>query len=225
MHIFFLDLASHSGRPSEGACMACVSDTKTEAVRFIDHRITDKELIPEFSALLKETKWNEKDISHIACVTGPGGFTSLRMAVTMANVLADQLQIPLAGIHLSDVYEARVGSYELRATRKLPLITQNSKLNFLWLHATKRDSLFIRGFGTYKKKWPEATLLNLDDLLQEIPEGATIAGEVLPEQRAQLLQKNLREMPLLPLSDALPKLLTDLSYEKKPLEPWYGRGW
>ena len=104
--ILFIDLASNHGT------LACVAEDRTVALHSIDHRIGDHELIPVLEALLKKAKWQYTDLTHIACVTGPGGFTSLRSGVTLANTLSDQLQIPLCGIHLSDVYAARVETCE-----------------------------------------------------------------------------------------------------------------
>jgi tRNA threonylcarbamoyl adenosine modification protein YeaZ len=208
----FIDLGSHSTVPQEGACLACVSENKTEAIRFIDHRISDDSLMPELDAVLKEAGWELKDITQIACVAGPGGFTSLRMAVTLANVVADQLDIPLAGIHLSDLYAKRVETPHGASLQR----------GFLWIHATKKDQLFVRGFGEYKKIWPEATLVSLDDLVKNYPQDAPYAGEILEPQREVLKAESLS---LNSIADTLPALLSSLSYQKGTIEPWYGRGW
>ena len=120
----FLDIASHQG------CIACADDMSTVASVPCTSRIADHDLIALIEQVLKQAAWSYQDLTHIACVVGPGGFTSLRVAVTFTNVLADQLGIPAAGVHLSDLYGARVPHSQ-----------------FLWLHSTKKQELFARSFG------------------------------------------------------------------------------
>ncbi len=251
MKTVFLNLASHSDHPREGACIACVEEGRTAAIRFIDHRIDDAALLPELDAALKEEGWTMQDIGRIACVIGPGGFTSLRMAVTLANVLGDQLQIPLAGVHLSAVYEARSGYWQLaignwqQATSHKPQ-ANSQKPSFLWLHSTRSTHLFVRGFGAHAAQWPEATLISIDELTQQLLSlrrnispplplgsvgrergsgGEDWAGELLPAHREALKDAHLVDAPLRPLEEVLPGFLKGLAYEKQILEPWYGRGW
>lgn len=233
MRILFLDLASHSTVPNEGACIACVSGKKTEAIRFIDHRIGDDGVIPFIEDVLKEAGWQLSDLTHIACVTGPGGFTSLRMAVTLANVYSDQLNIPVGGLHLSELYGARSSfpppgpppNPPPGPPGHPPPEEEGSRKDFMWIHATKKTQLFVRGFGAYEDLWNEPTLVSMEELLEKYPPNAPFAGELLPEQRVALASKHPQELPLLPLSDALPGILSGLDYTEDQLLPWYGRGW
>src|SRR3989338_1021714 len=119
MNVLFLDIASHQG------LIACVSDDAVIESMPVDHRIDDAQLIPTIESTLKKAKWDFRDLTNIACVVGPGGFTSLRVAVAAANTIADQLQIPAVGIHLSDVYAARCNGEQC-----------------IWFHSTKKDFLF-----------------------------------------------------------------------------------
>jgi tRNA threonylcarbamoyl adenosine modification protein YeaZ len=208
MKILFLDLASNSQTPNQGACIACVSDKKTESIRFIDHRLGDDSLMPFLDEVMKEAGWTDRDLTHIACVTGPGGFTSLRMAVTLANAYSDQLQIPIAGIHLSDLYKER-------------LAVSHERL--VWLHSTKKTQLFARSF--HGDLWKEPTLVSVVDLVAQLPDGASITGEILPEHREAVSVKH----PVYPVPAAIPEILpaflADLPYTQSALTPWYGRGW
>jgi tRNA A37 threonylcarbamoyladenosine modification protein TsaB len=208
MRILFLDLASHSSSPAEGASIACATDIETAAIKFVDHRIGDDGLMPMLDEVLAEAAWTEKDLTNIACIVGPGGFTSLRMAVTLANTYGDQLRIPIAGIHLSDLYKHR-----------------SVNEDFIWMHATKKTHLFVRGFGSYASLWNEPTLLSIEELVRIYPEGAPYAGELLIEHKEALAQKKPIESALLSIADTLPMMLKDLGYTQQILEPWYGRGW
>lgn len=212
MKCLFLDIASHKG------LLACVSENAVVASQEVDHKISDADLIPAVENLLKTASWSYQDLTHVACVTGPGGFTSLRVAVAYANVLADQLNIPLAGIHLSEVYLARNLS-------TLHPITQPPEdvghrvwgVGMYWFHSTKKTELFARG-----GEWKEPTLVSLDQLTQSLPESAQWMGELLPEHQEHI---NREQAKLQNLQDILPDFLSRLSFEKKPLVPWYGRGW
>jgi tRNA A37 threonylcarbamoyladenosine modification protein TsaB len=207
MRILLINLASHSALPHEGGTIACVTEDETAAIRFIDHRIGDNGILPIIDEVLTEAAWTDKDLTHIACIVGPGGFTSLRMAVTLANTYADQLHIPSAGIHMSDLYRERADG------------------DFIWIHATKKQELFVRGFGVYEDQWKEPVLIGLEQLVDEIPKGAIVAGEILPDQRIVLEPKKLKDAELKPIADVLPAYLSKLSYNDQILLPWYGRGW
>ncbi len=202
MQCLFVDLASHDG------VLACVADDSVASFRTVDQKIGDNELIPLAEATLRDVPWTYEDLTHVACVVGPGGFTSLRVAVAFANTLADQLGVPLAGVHLSDLTAARA-----------------DVADFLWLHSTKKQELFVRGFGSSAAFWPEATLVTMEGFLARAPREGLWAGELLPEHRDIIALRGLRELPLQGTSDVLPSFLAQRRYGKNLLQPWYGRGW
>lgn len=201
MKTLFLDLASHD------ALIACVDDQKVIASESVHARIGDHELIPMTEKVLAEAKWTFEDLEGIACVIGPGGFTSLRVAVTFGNVLADQLKIPSVGIHLSVLYRARVES----GKRKVE--------NEFWLHSTKKDQLFVQG-GDFV----EPTLISLDDFsaLCTLHSPLSWMGELIDAHREKI---NTDHVELQSVIDVLPIFLASQNFDAKLLTPWYGRGW
>jgi len=201
MRTLFLDLASHQG------LLACIEGGRIIGSRPVDHRIRDDELQPIFEGLLGEVKWGMKDIGRIASVAGPGGFTSLRVAAAFTNALAYALGVPVAGIHLSDLY----------AARQIP--SPKSQSSSLWLHSTKKNEVFVREEGK-EPQW-----MKLDEFLAELPEGASWMGELIPEHEAEVTKKNAKRAELQSLESILPSFADSLVYEKKTLEPWYGRKW
>lgn len=203
MRCLFLDLASHNG------VIACVDSVQTVFVQEADHRIGDHELLPLIEQALAGAGWSYGDLTHMACVTGPGGFTSLRVGVTCANVLAHELKIPLGGVHLSDVYAARIGGGVWGVGG-----------GALWLHSTKKDQLFVRG-----GKWKEATLISMDVFCTEHRSHGIWMGELIPEQRVVMERLGMQEATLKPVSAVLPAVLSAVSFGNVSLEPWYGRGW
>jgi len=370
MRYLFLDLASHSG------LLACVEDQTIKASEPVDHRIGDHELIPLFEKTLDAAGWKAADLTHIACVIGPGGFMSLRVAVAFANTLIHQLKIPGAGIHLSDLCAARsfsssgsdeqtsipqplppqeeggcgrgwqksstpadlllyaremrkkpteaeeklweelrhdvlgvrfrrqyvlegaifdfycpelkfvievdgeihdnpeclradqerderfaegyhiktirftndevlhdvegvLGSIKKHIQKHSPSLVERGEggevktkrigKGFLWLHSTKKNELFVRGFGFYASLWPEATHVTVEDFLlhaAEIRESQLRwCGELIPEHEALFKEKKLQPVALCPLAEVLPAFLQKQTFTGKLLEPWYGRSW
>ncbi|MDD4287000.1 MAG: hypothetical protein PHO20_03200 [Candidatus Peribacteraceae bacterium] len=229
MRCLFLDLASHSG------LLACVTEERVIASEDSNHRIGDHELIPLFEKTLQAAGWKADGLTHCACVIGPGGFMSLRVAVAFANTLIHQLKVPGAGIHLSDLYAARTPHPSLgcardtlsRGERDGERSEKNKEL--LWLHSTKKHELFVRGFGSYASLWPKAAHVTVKEFLlhaAEIRESPLRwCGELIPEHEALFKEKELQPVVLCPLADVLPAFLGKQTFTEKLLEPWYGRSW
>lgn len=205
----FIDLASHDG------LLACVDEKSVLASQAVDRRIGDHELLPLFERVVQAAGWKPTDLTQIACVVGPGGFMSLRVAAAFANTLMHELKIPGGGLHLSDVYAARARNTDRG---------QGPSETFLWMHSTKKHELFIRGFGELKGLWPQAAHVRVEDCLKDVPAGASWVGELLPEHEA-LFGEKLQRRSLRPLVDILPGFLREQTFAERFLEPWYGRGY
>ena len=205
MITLFLNIASHQG------CLVLVQDGEC-VVQHFDHAPRDHELVPAVETLLSDQGAQYSDLERIACVTGPGGFTSLRIAVSFTNTLMDQLDIPGADVLLSD------------------LLLQRSPDAHYWLHATKRDQVFMRvrdvsGVVETPSRCvsTEIDLCSIDDLLARIPQDSSWCGELLEEQKEALASLNLRCVAMQDEASVLPSFLETLTYEKNPLATWYGR--
>lgn len=196
MKTLFLDFASHE------KSVALVTENKVVALQKIDDHTDESKLMP-----LLESMWADKKPERIVAVTGPGGFMSLRVGLSLANTLSWSLKIPIAGVHLSDIWHRR------------------SSEAALWLHSTKKELLFMRGFGASEKKWPEAVLLTLAEASEKLKmksEKLFFIGELIEHQQNELGVK--RAPDIAPLQEILPALCDGLTYGEKPLMPWYGRG-
>ncbi len=144
-------------------------------------------------------------IERIAVTTGPGGFMSLRVGLSIANALSWSLKIPIAGTHLADVWRSRVKGKDV-----------------LWLHSTKKEFLFVCGLGKFAKQWPDPVLLSLADTKMSLDKGVSFVGELIPEQLDILKLTPFEEVDS--IEKVLPQILENLSYGTSPLLPWYGRG-
>lgn len=198
----FLDLGSHAG------ALACVTEHEVINCAAIDHRIDDRELQEMLEKTLRSVDWAYEDLTHLACVVGPGGFTSLRVAVAMTNALSWALKIPSCGIHLSDLYAVRT-----------------EEKDALWLHSTKKQELFVRGFGKQAAQYPEAVCVRLEELLPELSPKVCWMGELIPEHREAVAKTGTTELTVQSHISVLPRFLAAQHYENQTLKPWYGRGW
>ncbi len=197
MLTIFIDLASSA------KFFALVSNEKTLSILAIDDQKQEEILMETIESMLRGQHKNLSDLTHIACVLGPGGFTSLRIAIAMANALSFTLDIPSTGIHLSDVCAARM-----------------HQKDFLWVHTTRKSHLFVRGFGVHTKISPEESLMKLDDVTALIPKNAPLVGELIPEH-CKVLHLTTPDRSI---EETLPLFLPDLIYQKgQILMPWYGR--
>jgi tRNA threonylcarbamoyl adenosine modification protein YeaZ len=202
MRTFFLDLAGNPG------ALACVDDD-VRAFAVADRKISDAHLLPLAEQVLADAGWTWEVVERLACVAGPGGFMSLRVAAAFTNALAWERKIPVASIHLSDLCAAR-----LPATR-YPLSA--------WIHSTKKQEVFARGFGRSAALWPEPTHVRLEDLLAALPDDTPLIGELIPEHAEALAGKGCRLQEMAPIQEVLPAVLADAIYEKSAIQPWYGR--
>lgn len=66
-------------------------------------RDLSEKLLPEIKSFFKKQKAGFDQITKIAVVTGPGGFSRIRSAVAVANALAFALKVPIAGINKTEV--------------------------------------------------------------------------------------------------------------------------
>lgn len=200
MKILYIDIASKNGT------LACVTPERVVALRTIDTKISDAELPALLESIWKEAGWAPKDLTHIACAIGPGGFMSLRVGVSTANALAWALGIPSCGIHLSDLYLARTTThYSLQTTQ------------FVWIHSTKRAEVFMQLPGE------EPMHATIEDAVKKMPNNAQWIGELMPEHVELFANAGHKAATLCPLEEILPEFLASQSYERQTLMPWYGR--
>src|SRR5581483_1449847 len=61
------------------------------------------ELLRRLERLLKERGLELSQVSAVAAATGPGSFTGVRVAVTVAKSLAFGLNVPLVGVSTLDI--------------------------------------------------------------------------------------------------------------------------
>lgn len=200
MKCLYVDIASHEG------LLACSDGESLQSKRHCNGSVRDDALLALYTDVMEGAEWSHADLTHIACVTGPGGFTSLRIAVAFCNTIASELGIPSAGIHLADVYAAR-------ARGQSPL---------LWIHSTKKHEVFACRFGAGTGH--DAQHLSLQLLLAHMPQQGYWCGELIPQHREAVQATSLPEAVLQETRAIVPALVAEAAYDTNILVPWYGRG-
>lgn len=203
----FLDVTGEDG------LIACVDEGGVRVSEAIDRKVRDAGLMEAAVRCVDSAGWDWQKIGSIACVLGPGGFMSIRVAVAFTNALSWARKIPAAGFHGSDVVAARLSS----------LSSPKSPLSFIWVHSTKSLEVFARGFGRYTSIWPEPVHLKLEEMLAGMPKGAPFAGDVLPAHAEALIAAGHERLALRPLRDVVQELLKTAEWKQEQLVPWYGR--
>ncbi|MBU4332425.1 tRNA (adenosine(37)-N6)-threonylcarbamoyltransferase complex dimerization subunit type 1 TsaB [Patescibacteria group bacterium] len=80
-----------------------------------------EKLLSTVDKLLKKNKVKLTDLQGVVVVKGPGGFSSVRVGVVVANTLSYALQIPVVGVKLSEFEDLqgliKMGKLRLKKTR------------------------------------------------------------------------------------------------------------
>jgi tRNA A37 threonylcarbamoyladenosine modification protein TsaB len=193
----FLNLASQKG------AIACVTPDSVESSVAIDRQHSDDALIAMIDRALAKASWSLDLLTHVACITGPGGFMSLRVGVSAANAIAWAQNIPISGIPLWQIAHAQS-----------PGTT--------WVHSTKKSHLFLLS----PSSTAEPILVATEDLAAHLTPGTVVTGELIPEHQSLLVKLGCMEVTNLPsIETVLPSVISAASFGPPPVLPWYGRGW
>lgn len=146
---------------------AVVEDKKVLAASSINSRLSHSEtLVSMIEEMLSALDLEMKDMDMIAVGVGPGSFTGLRISVVLAKIFAKTLDIPVVGVSTlaalaRQVAESGIVVPVFDARRRRVYTAQFKKEGGVLTRLTKDDAVAV------------------DDLIDSLPEGATIIGEGL----------------------------------------------
>lgn len=171
--------------------VAIAQDDKVLSSKIVtnqDNKYHSAFLISTIKGMLKENNLTPKDINAIGTNVGPGSFTGIRACTTVARIMAQQLDLPAAGISSLEILA------KLNKTDKPTMVALDARKNSAYLYVNEE----IQGAIQLEKvkEMLENRDYNLitDDKLQKVLGGTSYqAGEHnLGEILANLTYKKLK---------------------------------
>ncbi len=87
----------------QSACCCIVEDKKIISEFIVDYNMTHSQTImPMIKNMVDMTEFDLKELDYIACSSGPGSFTGLRIGAATAKGLAHGLKIPIIPVPTLD---------------------------------------------------------------------------------------------------------------------------
>lgn len=154
-----------------------------------DNKYHSAFLISTIRELLKNNNLTPQDLSAIGTNIGPGSFTGIRACTTVARMMAQQLNIPAAGISSLEILA------QLNNTPNPTMVALDARKNCAYLHIDKKIHGAIQLEEIEKLQHDKQYYLITDDKLQKVLGGISYQqGEYkLGEILAKLTYKKLQE--------------------------------
>lgn len=155
--------------------VAIAQDDKVLSSKIVtnqDNKYHSAFLISTIKGMLKENNLTPKDINAIGTNVGPGSFTGIRACTTVARIMAQQLDLPAAGISSLEILA------KLNKTDKPTMVALDARKNsaYLYVHEEIQGAIQLEKV----KEMLENRDYNLitDDKLQKVLGGTSYqAGE------------------------------------------------
>jgi tRNA threonylcarbamoyl adenosine modification protein YeaZ len=141
--------------------IAIVIDNAATYVEEIDPtRVHDDDLLPAIDRLTRRASLTPRDITRIAVSSGPGGFTAVRMAITIAKTIAD-----VTGAQCIPVPTAHSVAAAMLGHGRAPLqLTEKFAGSFAVALASKGDTAWLATFDAQGNPTNSGTLASAADL-------------------------------------------------------------
>lgn len=154
-----------------------------------DNKYHSAFLISTIKEILKENDLTPQDLSAIGTNIGPGSFTGIRACTTVARMMAQQLNIPAAGISSLEILA------ELNNTSDPTMVALDARKNCAYLYIDKKIHGAVQLEEIKALLHDKQYYLITDDKLQQILGGISYQqGEYqLGEILAKLTYKKLQE--------------------------------
>ena len=177
-------------------------------------------LTPALADALRRLRLTPAAVGRIACVTGPGGFTGLRLALSTASALRHTLGVPLAGINYLELLAEGTPSLSGQAVRVLT----HARRELVYCQD------FLRGDDARMHALAPPCVLELHAMLEKLPYSVypvMVIGSGLSRHAEQLVGTDgVQPLPCFfdqPRWDAWRRVAERATYSDADLEPVYLR--
>lgn len=177
--------------------------------KWLSNRDETQKLLVSIEELLKTHKKSFDDLTHLFIINGPGGFTSLRVGITIANTISYLTKCKISSNTL----------FELRAFEIDPKIK-----DYIIVHSATKREIFIEGKGKYTNNYNDINTQNFNEFLNFLSNNkkTPIIGELIPEHKEQI--KTTSTVLQEPDQKAFLELISKAKWkENMIIEPFYGR--
>ncbi|MBO7431988.1 MAG: tRNA (adenosine(37)-N6)-threonylcarbamoyltransferase complex dimerization subunit type 1 TsaB [Elusimicrobia bacterium] len=168
-------------------------------------------LVPLTEKIVKDAKWNLKDIDKFAVSCGPGSFTGIRVAMSVIKTLAQTLNKPVVSV---DTLEILKNQLNIKETKIVPAI--DALRNEVYVK--EKDKIIIVSVETFVKK-----LKKYKNKITVIGNAAMVYNKTLSKELGKTsvsLQPNLH----FPKASTLALMAENIDGTSfKNVEPIYGR--
>lgn len=153
-----------------------------------DNKYHSAFLISTIKEILKENNLTPKDLSAIGTNIGPGSFTGIRACTTVARMMAQQLNIPAAGISSLEILA------KINPTNKPTMVALDARKNCAYLHVDNKIHGAVQLEKVQELLQEKSYYLITDDKLQKILGGTSYQQEEykLGEILAKLAYEKLK---------------------------------
>lgn len=153
-----------------------------------DNKYHSAFLISTIKEILKENNLTPQDLSAIGTNIGPGSFTGIRACTTVARMMAQQLNIPAAGISSLEILS------KINTTNAPTMVALDARKNCAYLHVDNKIHGAVQLDKIQEKLKEKNYYLITDDRLQKVLGGISYQqGEYkLGEILAKLVYEKLK---------------------------------
>lgn len=153
-----------------------------------DNKYHSAFLISTIKEILKENNLTPKDLSAIGTNIGPGSFTGIRACTTVARMMAQQLNIPAAGISSLEILA------KINPTSEPTMVALDARKNCAYLHVDNKIHGAVQLEKVQELLQEKKYYLITDDKLQKILGGTSYQQEEykLGEILAKLAYEKLK---------------------------------
>lgn len=153
-----------------------------------DNKYHSAFLISTIKEILKENNLTPQDLSAIGTNIGPGSFTGIRACTTVARMMAQQLNIPAAGISSLEILS------KINTTNAPTMVALDARKNCAYLHIDNKIHGAVQLDKIQEKLKEKNYYLITDDRLQKVLGGISYQqGEYkLGEILAKLVYEKLK---------------------------------
>ena len=168
-------------------------------------------LVPLTEKIVKDAKWEFKDIDKFAVSCGPGSFTGIRVAMSVIKTLAQTLNKPVVSVDTLEILKNQLNIKEIKIVPAIDALRNE-------VYVKEKGTIVIAPIETFVKK-----LKKYKNKIIIIGNAATIYNKTLSKELGKTsvsLQPNLH----FPKASTLALMAENIDGTSfKNVEPIYGR--